>query len=253
MIHNDRPEFKSQQLPQRREHVPFNASKDVGKNADNTFSLSGSIRDEYCKGRNKIHLHAFARVHVDTPIAGDFCLLLNAAVKGPFKKFLSSPARDRRNSTPTRGNRYEQPSVLVDVLQLLKNPERMRGGVIPSMIRLQSIDDCLRFSADMLDFPHSSTLEPKLAAENRKGDLNRFRIRQGKPVLKSKRMNQMIKGRTEIVETISKDLRNNRWRRTNKFTADDIIASIRVDLIGDRVRATFNPLIALRPQQIQVI
>jgi len=91
------------------------------------------------------------------------------------------------------------------------------------VIRLQSIDDCLRLSADMLDFTHPSSLilESSVALKNWERGFDRFRIRQGRLVLKSKRMNQVVKRRTEIVETISKDFGNNPWRRTNKFSADD--------------------------------
>lgn len=129
----------------------------------------------------------------------------------------------------------------------------MGGGFCPSVIRLQSLDDCLRVWTDMPDFARSAFIEARRVLENREGGLRRFRIRQGRFVLKGKRVNQMVKRRTEIVETISQDLRNNRWRRTNKFSADDIIAAIQVDLIGDRVRATIEPSIDFRPQRFEVL
>ena len=89
MIRTDRPGFKSKQVAQGRDNVFLNNVGNATENSANgSPALGRSIRDEYCKGRNEIHFHTFACIHVDTPIAGNFCLLLKAAVNGPFKKFL---------------------------------------------------------------------------------------------------------------------------------------------------------------------
>lgn len=192
-IRTDRPVSNLQQLAKRRDNVPLDAVGDTLKDGTDRRLLSGSISDEYCNGQIAIHFHALARIYVDTPVAGDFCLLFNAVTEGPFKKILSHVRRDRRSRALMRTNGNEQSTMLVDVFQFLKYPERMRCGLIPSVIRLQSLNDCLRLSADMLDFAHTPTLESRAGLKNGESGFGRFRVRQGRFVLEGKGVNQMVK------------------------------------------------------------
>jgi hypothetical protein len=250
----DRPVFSSGQPAQLGEDDFYNMVLDSIQNRDNDASFCGSVAERYDKGRLEIHLHTAAIAYTHAPIAGDFCLAFKRAeVAAGLKQFHSSVWRNRRFCTSIDANRNQQFAVLVDVLKVLKQPERMRSRIIPSVIRLQVVDDCLRSWANMLDLAFPPASKPIFAFEDGERSLRHFRIRQARLIGKRQRIDKMIQGRSEIVETIPDDLGNNRWRRTAEFSADDIIASVRVQIVGDRIRTSFNPPIDLRPEKLQVV
>jgi hypothetical protein len=122
--------------------------------------LSESVREQYLNMRLELHLHALASVYVNESITGDFCLCYKSRADGPFNKLLADVLAVREGGSLKVAHSDQNTSVLIDVLQLIEKPERMERGVIPSVVRLQSLDDCLRAWAMYLIRPTPRLLKP---------------------------------------------------------------------------------------------
>jgi len=224
------------------------------KNDYDEFSARGSVAEDYLKRRVDLHFHAAGTIQRDTLIAGNYCLSLRKReCAAPSKRHLTRAVRHLRTSTDCREEGDEQSPMLVDVIQLVEKPERMRRR-ISSVVRLQSLDDCLRTWGKISYATRALLLETCKVFEDWECSDYRFRVRQRSlHVFDGKRMNQVIQRRPEIVETISNKGKNNRWRRSAHLSVDDIISTFRVEFVGDEIRTTFSPTAKFYPQFFQML
>lgn len=249
----DRPVSDSERGFQLGDGQRTDTSADiVQKNFDHS-SIARDIAKNYDRGRTEIHFHARGTFGLDAPVAGEFCLLFTKAVKiAPIEEIEIRSERLMNACTDRGHHRYEQSAVLVDIIQRFQEPKKMMRRLV-SMVRLQSLDDCLRSHAKMFDAALPARIEPCFRTKNGEGRIRRFRIRQRPLVGKRQGICQMIKTRPEILETISDKMNNERWSKSEQLTVDNIIAVVRIEFIGKSIRATFNPAINFRPKFFQVL
>ncbi len=250
----DRPDVLSQETFGSRDDELPNEVDEIVENNHGVLPARGDIAQDYFKGRVELHFHAAGTIQGDTPIAGNYCLSLRKCeCATPLKKNLTRTIWYSGTTANWRKKGDEQASMLVDVVQFFKTPKRMRCR-IASVVRLQSLDDCLRTWGKVSYAAQPALLETRAALKDRERSVYRFRIRQRPLEIRDrKRMNQVVERRPEVVETVTDKGENRRWRRSTHLSIDDIIATFRIEFVSDEVRATFSPTAKFYPQFFQML
>ena len=78
----------------------------------------------------------------------------------------------------------------------------MVGGIV-SVVRLQSLDNCLRSSTQIPDFFLAAPTEALRISKNRERGFDRLRIRQCPGIGNRQLVGQMVEARTEVLKTIA--------------------------------------------------
>lgn len=119
--------------------------------------------------------------------------------------------------------------VLVDVEKLVELPEGIVGELLPSVVRLQLLDSCLRSWVDTSDFVTAfARLHFPVTKD---GELQQTRsvVRQGidANVGDGKLVDQIVEGRTEVVEAVpDNQAQFVSGRRVEHFDPEEFLAAI---------------------------
>ena len=144
--------------------------------------------------------------------------------------------------------------MLVNIRKLVKHPEGIDSIVLPSLVRLQPLDDCLGVWVDAPDFtlPLPGLHGP--VSENRELRSRSDRIGQGvSGVGDSKFVGEIVEGGSEVVQTIAdEEAKPNRWLAED-FNPDELLACLRVEFVDNAVRVSFPPSSVFRLQALQVL
>jgi hypothetical protein len=195
-------------------------------------------------------------------VVKNFCLVYERANPQKFHEGglhydigveIARPHRKHRlNSRDT-----DERTMLVDYIEFVKQPEPMRLKSIPSVIWLQTLDNCLGTWIDMPELARRFLLELIGGVEfmkNREFGFSGERIgkrafvkvlRQGK--------NRMIEATSQVVQAVSDDRRNPRGRPKIASESDYIKSSFWVELVGEGVGFFHNPLIDCGCTALQVL
>jgi hypothetical protein len=120
----------------------------------------------YVEGHNSVHIHLLVRPGRFDGNAGYLCATFNLAFVDDDRAW-SDPGRGRvgpDTKTIEDRNGGMQKAVLVDAREFMENPEAIRPEAAPSLIRLQSLDDCLRSWIDARNLTLSAAKEARAAA-----------------------------------------------------------------------------------------
>lgn len=102
--------------------------------------------ERYVKGRLNVHIHFALRIDRSCPEPGYFCLSLNYPRldfnHSRQKLGILGPRSVEYYSRERRGNNVQQ-AVLIDSRQLMKYPEGFADVLLPCLVRLHPLDDCL--------------------------------------------------------------------------------------------------------------
>jgi hypothetical protein len=133
-------------------------------------------------------------------------------------------------------------SMFVHVVKLVELPERIGRELIPSVVRLQTLDEYLRVWMDAPDFvaafqPPRSTFGQRVDAE----------------VGEREFVDEVIEGRAEIMEAIPDDETKLLRDGFREFEVDELLAALSVEMTNVSVRFSLSPLTNLRLKSVQVI
>lgn len=149
------------------------------------------MSERYAKLESEIHVHFLVRINRNGPITGYLHLIFNGSTyprldgtctrEGQVLKDSVCVIRCAEDTLPLVEQRQMNQTMFVEVGELTERPEGMIQEFIPSTVRLQSFDDCLRLWVEASDlrsmFPclhHSSTedrkLEPLCKITRQRGD-----------------------------------------------------------------------------------
>jgi hypothetical protein len=253
MLKNDKPDSNSKQRAQFGDYFGPDVKSDAAKRRQHVAPFSGGIAEGYVGGHFDIHLHARAVLRIDEPITGDLCIVFRCVNdRLEFHQLQGATIGIVQRDFPLIDWNQQQSAMLVDVLKFLQEPEPMRHRCIPSVIRLQGLNDCLSRTAEKGDPSQASRSEAILVSKNRERDLRRFLIRERAPILERERVRQMIEARPEIVEAITDSGGNIGWQ-VIKFDPNDIVAGLSVDLFKDAVRLTATPCREILFEHLEVV
>src|SRR5665811_1811153 len=154
--HCDRPEFKSQVRSKSRDHFFSDVGTDSNQSSQHLAPFSGKLSEGYMCGRIEVHLHSGRLVdHANRDIAQNLCFALKSAQGSPKLKRLDYRfgGRDETNAR-LDADSYIDGAMLVHVRKFVKQPQPMSAQV-QSVVRLQTLDYCLRTWSDAPDIARS--------------------------------------------------------------------------------------------------
>ncbi len=151
-------------------------------------------------------------------------------------------------------DRHGEHSMLIQVPELIQDPQFLAGEGIPSVKRLKILNDA---SGVWMDCP-DSLVQLLLSGFSRPKDrkFTAFRSLFGKwPSRVSPREgeDELIEGRAQVVNAVSRDQRNSISRGDCRGIHDDqIVTGLRVGLLSNEVRVDIDPLLYGKVQILQV-
>jgi hypothetical protein len=199
----------SRNLPEIEHEIHQNArdaARQLREEWDNRLILGVTdLRERYKNGRLSLHLHLSCAgletgqfcAFFDRPGPnGDWCALFD--MDAPIHKIqLNIPATDN-------GSSYEQQPMFVGIVEIRQNPEGIVLEIVPSMKRLQRLDECLGVTGDALYYGFSSGFITIPRPGNRKLG---FLCGRGRTscCADDQLVNRVIQGRPKLVENFSDD------------------------------------------------
>jgi len=127
-----------------------------------------------------------------------------------------------------------EPTVLVNVVQLVQHPQRMKRVIktlLPSVVRLQSLDECrdsIRDAVEPLHFMYLMRV-PLAGVSDREHGLGAWKLSVPGGVGQNERVDDMVQGRPKIVNAIT-DQHSDDRRRVGHLGDDVVVASFRIEL-----------------------
>jgi hypothetical protein len=143
--------------------------------------------------------------------------------------------------------------VLVGVGKLAEHPEPMVRELVPSVVRLQTLDDCLRGWCDAPDLIHAFVQEVVSVFED--GELRIFSDALGQRVAPTgfgKVIDEVVEGGPHVVQTLPDDKSEFGGRVFKDFNLYELVSSLRIEFCVNTVRAWFEPPTAFAFEALQV-
>jgi hypothetical protein len=248
-------EVRDQGLDNLFGYVAMDMSQPVGDREASEL-LWGSLAEAYAEGGCEIHVHFRAGV-VNGGIAGDWCAIFNREID--WLDFV----RDRAfvDHEGQMGNAHERcnvgQTVLVLLGKLVELPKGVVGGApLPSVVRLQPLDDCFRVWVDAPQ--HAVQFFEVIVGTGTENRERRVALDAlGYPPLfvgDGELKGEVVEGRTEVVETVSNDetkLSSGRW--LENFGPKELLGAIHLGFGPSSVRAFFEPKSYFGFKALQVI
>ncbi len=232
------PEERPERGHDRPIHMPQDKPKNLGRWSETP--TREAVAESYVQGILEIHAHIRFKVR-DSRVAGEFCAAFyrpEDEVRPTFPLALRHKLGRYRKEATGRKHYEMQKSVPVGPSKRMKHPEGVEKESVPSMIRLQSLDDCLcggrapdlerLFREKLVSFREYGEGEVLL-------DLFGERLREGEGV------DEMIEGGAEVVDTLAGDETELGGRGLQEFDPNDLLAAMFLEIDGNEVGMGFDP------------
>lgn len=272
----DRPE--SQEGGERRNNITFDIGVDHLQRFEDRFILHTRrpLAKRYIEGGLYIHAHFACWIEGrDQTEPSYWCVGIYRPVKG-----FDSPGTNNEvrflgiDAEPgeARDCRMQQ-AVLVDAVQVVENPQGMSSVVVPSVVRLQTLYDCLRIWVPSLDLGKSTPrsgpsilldgVEPTTAqsrfplpvfiSDDREfgalGDL----VRQGGGVRQGEGKGESVESRAEVVQGVTDEEAERIRGWFLGGSEEHPVPIFRINLMPDRVVIAIDPVFDAFVQLLQVV
>jgi hypothetical protein len=198
-----------------------------------------SLPERYVDEGDALHVHFAADA-----VAGEFCLSLHRwPCPKPLERFdIEALAGSPDGSATNREQRYGDPSMLVQVPKLVKNPEFVVRESVPSLAWLQSLDDCLCVGVEGTDAPAQlGGFGPARAVNGELGILGDSLGEGTVCIPPRQRVDELVERRPEVVDAFPDQDSPFRVGRRTRLKTQDVIAGVQVVFLGEGVRVSFQP------------
>ncbi len=251
-----------------------NSGEVIGKGRENPFSyvvmdtrqsvgdreaselLWGSLAETYAEGGCEIHVHFRAGL-VNGGIAGDWCAVFNRECD--WLDFISSgasrnPKGQMRDTS--EGCDVRQPMLVLSG-KLVELPEGVVGGTaLPSVVRLQPLDDCFRVWVDAPK--HAIEFFQVMVAtgsENGERRITLDTLRQWPAFIRQCQLEgEVVECGAEIMKTVTNDktqFGGGRW--LEDFDPKELLSAINLGFGPSSARVFFKPSVHYGLKALQVI
>lgn len=229
---------------------------------------AGGLIESYVQNRIEIHVHLSIGIDGVSAVNREYCVVYNRYLedlKLPVEPDVGDHVSPDLHSSKFVDHGMEK-AVLVDVRQLAELPEGVCVKAVPSVVRLQTLNDCLHRWIDSADLARRRLLEkarastgisaPVFIPEDRELGIaleilwstgqGAVRVGQGE--------GQMVERRADVVEDVADYHGELGGREVVDFDADLVIArGISTALMNDRVMISIEPLQNLLFELRQVV
>lgn len=214
-------------------------------NSDPFFFRGATLREGYMDIRLEVHVHFLARVNRLGGKAEHLCVLFHGHTSDHDGAPTQSPVlfdsgSDYYSCACCVKDDGMQESMLVDVGEFVKLPEGVRSKLIPSVIRLQTFDDCLRGGVNTSNVVPLG-LKPGPVSKNRELGIFGNTVCERDGEFLSEGICNVVETTSQPVESVADDYAK-RIKRDGISACDhDIITWFRVGLGDDSVMVTIEP------------
>jgi hypothetical protein len=227
----------------------FDVPTDAGEGADNMPSFGwSSISERYIAGKVKVHLHFRLR----EPEVADFCAVFKGTTEGDID--LSSDKAQVRDEgamrpplAPAVGKFVAGPAHEAQTLVPIYAGEFVEEHefVAPSTVRLQLLDSCYCFRVHRPNFVHASSrvvpaggvsvglLEGLAAGTDGEADVPLVRLSGAQG---GKSPGEVFEGASHVLESVSDDDAQIRWRLLEHLSVEDVLATVRIGFVDNSIR-----------------
>lgn len=215
------------------------------------------LPEGYAEGQEGVHVHlrveAFDNRHMGG-IRRDLC----AVFKRTEKDVHGAGQMGHVGKVSVGGDghlRNVRHSMLVHVVKLLQLPEGVRRELVPSIVRLKTLDDCLRVWVDAPDFVAAFPFRHLPVAKDGELQFSRSVLGQGvdADVRQREFVDEVVESGTEVVQAIPDDEAELRWNGFREFEVDELLTALSVEMTDVSVRFSLSPLAHLRVEAVQVM
>ena len=250
MIRTDRPDSDAllQKWAQQVHDLVPNMLYDSAKCFGHRIPLRGCVCENYVEKRIELHLHALASVCAGGAVTcnQDICIRFKRCGCPSMPEFPQDVSLHATTKAAlfVCGKCNKKRAMFIDIGQFVKQPERMDSSPIlrlPSLIRLQSLDDCLRGWRHMPDRTHPIACVKSGFRENRELSLFSGGKRQATAVRFRQSKGEMIKRGPNIIEAISYEHGKSRRRSAGSSDANRIFLPIQIELMGNLIGFIAQP------------
>lgn len=236
-------------------YVKMDMSQPIGDREASEL-LWGSLAESYAEGGCEIHVHFRAGL-VNGGVAGDWCAIFNRKVD--WLDFVGDGAfiNHEGHMRNARVRRNVRQTVLVLVGKPVELPEGIVDGtLLPSIVRLQPLDDCFRVWSDApkhaVEFFQVTVAT---GGEDRKSRISLDAL--GYPPLfvnNGEFEGEIVEGGTKVMEAVSNheaEFVGGRW--LEDFGPKELLGAISIGFTPSSVRAFFEPKIHFGFKALQVV
>ena len=243
-----------ERVHQRREHLVDDVSVEALKCAGDRFAQEsdrGTLAEAYVEGRCEIHAH-FRAGTVEGRIFGDWCAAIEKAEKA--LDLVNTDAvgfEERQSGEVVQGGGMRKPMLFYD-LKLIKLPEGVAVEPVPSLVRLQPLDLCLR---EWINAPEHVVQFARilLLKDGKRGTALNVGGERSFGVRQSKLEGEIVEGGAEVVDAVSSDEAQAGGRGRDDLGPNDLLAGIGIEFGPKSVRAFFAPGSSFRFKALQMV
>ena len=226
---------------------------DFSKYAKHPSAFDGwqAVVEAYAEGRLEIHVHFRFRENGGPRASSYYCAVFKRA-SGPF----DGAGRHHDVSRTPMGRALDQEEgqmgqpMLIEVRKLVEHPEGVRCEVIPSLVRLQPLDVCLREWVDATDLRSTSRLKQSRSGsgssllvhvpeDGELGTLGDIRGQRVPGVGDGEFEGEVVEGGTEVVKALPNDEAEQGGWRVEDFEPNNALAHLRVEFVDEFIRVSF--------------
>lgn len=256
----------SERIHERRNDLRSDVVQDVPQDAVNVVMGADShvLAERYRVGELALHLHfGVRRVNAET---GDLCAVFERRVRdrhvySGYLSELSNRVKNQVAALVSLMGRKHRPSqdapddvqntVSVYAGKFVEMPEPMISRRSPDLERLQPLDTCPVFSGEVSNLIFRSFSSEGIAGI---ADWKR-RLAVGRRLAGEdcKLPREMIEGGSQVLQTISDEKTEGKRRGLSDVNPEDMLAAVRLSLVGDEIRFSLEKRADLSIERFQVL
>ena len=257
--------------PNKEQHAKLEVPSQLGENrvgdmvADfskytkhpSIFDDGHALAEAYAENRCEIHVHFRIGYTGGAVVSGYYCAVFNRTRRQPLDVVRSDNSAEDGGMVdgPNQSELHEMgQTMLVGVRKFVQPPQGIGSVILPSRVRLQSVDVCLRSWVDAPDFVLAFPRVHRLSTENGELGVSDELVRRRVPVAGDNEfVNEVVKSRTEVVQAVSEDKREPSGRSFRLPNPEDILALLRIEFVNGSIRTRFLPPVDFGFETLQVL
>jgi len=205
------------------DHIADEIVKGLKRWDDDFARRRATVTEDYLRGRVGIHAHLSVRVVGSSDPARDYCVRYQVdsgrlnIVDEDVLRSVSDPSciiSHRLNGT------HSERAVLVDTVNLVNLPEWVSGVHIPSVIRLQPLDNCRCCRVNATNLLRLCIGARTGLAEDGKLRTHDLIASHADGVIQSECHSQVIESGTQVENAVTDDCGPHRWNGTNTVNSE---------------------------------
>jgi hypothetical protein len=205
----------------------------------------------YCEGRLAIILHISLR-RGESEIQ-KLCATYYRSAEIVKSRLADGWSDEAKLPTDNMLHRHGEQSVLVRIVEFPDERKEGRQLMVPSLVRLRSLDSCLRVSAQIREPTFPLADETGLCVADRELQITKVRGRIRSAIPDSNAIDEVIEGGSKIMNTVPRNQTPTFKRgRFIDINANGVAATVQVAFLGENIRLSINPRLQFGLESVEM-